>query len=294
MWLGEMEMNNRKPNGYWKSKENTLAEAHRIMEAQGVDSLPPERVLEELGYHSLRYAISTYHGGFHAFRELLGEEQIHVKKGSWESLDFTVTEARKIMVKEKWKTIPADNILTEHGYSSLGASIQKYHGGFHKFRKALGEEQKQLPHGTWKKLSYVLNSAKRIMKKEGWTELPSADVVEQKYRPLFYAIHTHHGGFHKFRKALGEEQKQLPHGTWKNLEFTVGAARTAMQENEWEELPATRTLKKRGYHGLASAIDKYHGGMSQFRRVFSERTDSRTESQRLTSLLEQYVHGGNE
>ena len=72
--VSEGILKNGKPDGYWKSLENTISEAKEVMKEQGVDKLPPGNKLVELGYNSLSSAISRHHVGFPNFRELLNQE----------------------------------------------------------------------------------------------------------------------------------------------------------------------------------------------------------------------------
>ena len=60
-----------KPPNYWKSLENTIYEAKKLMKEQGVDTFPSQKELDKLGYSSLKTAISNYHGGFPNFRKTL-------------------------------------------------------------------------------------------------------------------------------------------------------------------------------------------------------------------------------
>ena len=63
----------RKAHKYWKGLENTISESKKVMEEQGVDILPSQKELIELGYSCLNIAISRYHGGFPNFREIMSK-----------------------------------------------------------------------------------------------------------------------------------------------------------------------------------------------------------------------------
>ena len=63
-----------KPNGYWKSLENTISEAKKVMKEYGFDTLPPSNKLNDFGYGGLNNAIVKYHGGINNFREILNQE----------------------------------------------------------------------------------------------------------------------------------------------------------------------------------------------------------------------------
>jgi len=63
----------KKPNGYWKSLENTLAEAQQAMKQHGWDTLPSHRQLQNQGCSALSHAIIRHHRGYFTFRTLLTE-----------------------------------------------------------------------------------------------------------------------------------------------------------------------------------------------------------------------------
>lgn len=190
----------------------------------------------------------------------------------WKSQVNTVNEARKAMEKEKWDTLPGPNSLLDRGYSRLRSAILRYHGGFPKFRRALGEERKkeQLPSGTWS-LDFTLEEARRIMRKEGWKKLPNHRILDNKgYYGLSNSIAKNHDGFTKFRKLLGQKELQKPKGYWKNVKNIVFEVRKVMQELEVEELPNSDLLIEEGYSGLANAI-RNSGGYVAFRELLGQK-----------------------
>lgn len=211
--------------------------------------------------------------------------------GYWTVLENAKTEALTIMEREGWTTLPGAPTLAEKGYSSLSLAISTKHGGFPKFRDLLGQNNS---FGRWKDLGYALNQARKAMAENDWDTLPSENVLKIKYSGLIHAITTHHGRMRRFRELLGQDQMRATKGTVKSLDYVIAETQRIMAENEWEELPFRRLLKNKGYGSIAKAIEKYHGGFPYFRELLQKRMGGKTESDRLTSLLEQYVHGGNE
>src|SRR3989344_3968476 len=57
--------------------------------------------------------------------------------GIWRNLDYTLSEAEKVINKKGWNTIPSSGDMTRNGYSSLAYAISHYHGGFPVFREKL-------------------------------------------------------------------------------------------------------------------------------------------------------------
>ena len=64
----------RKSPGYWESLETCLDTSKSLMKEHGLDTLPSQKKFQELGYGSLSFAISKYHGGFPNFREIMNQE----------------------------------------------------------------------------------------------------------------------------------------------------------------------------------------------------------------------------
>jgi len=133
------EENPRQQMGAWKDLEFALAQAYQVMEDQEIDILPSSDGLEKLGHSSLAQAIFKYHGGFREFRKLLSQEEVRKKSGIWKDLEYTLEEARKIMIEHEFSELPSDKALRLLKYHGLSNAINTYHGGFPAFRKLLAE-----------------------------------------------------------------------------------------------------------------------------------------------------------
>lgn len=123
--------------GVWKDQSYGIAQAREVMRKHGLAQLPSQKQLIDLGYSSLNTAIHNYYGGFHAFRDALGEQQTRVKKGSWESLEFAILQAKNALQEMGVARLPCWSTLNTRGYSALANAIQKQHGGFPAFRAKL-------------------------------------------------------------------------------------------------------------------------------------------------------------
>jgi|SRR3989344_4135042 len=215
--------------------------------------------------------------------------------GYWKKIDNTLAEAKKAMEEQLWNELPGSDTLYDKGYGSLRYAISSYHGGFHKFRKLLGQEQKRLPLGRWKDLEFTLQQARDVMKTGSWEELPCGnELVRNGYSSLMKAIKIYHGGMYKFRKLLGQEQRQLPNFTWQNVDYTFQQAKVTIKKEKWGDLPGADTLYDKGYGGLANAISRYHSGFPHFRALLKEKMTGKSEAQRLTSLLGEYAGENDE
>lgn len=192
----------------------------------------------------------------------------------WKNLEYILAEARRIMKVENWNKLPSHNTLIQTNYSNLTNGIIKYHGGFHNFRKALGETSSRGRMGSWKSLEFTLDYARNLLSEhpEYQQQLPQLDLLQKiGESSLGQAIIKYHGGFRRFRDLLGEDQKKREHGVWKNLKFTIQQAQQFLKEHpEYETLPESNILSKLGYSSFAFAISKYHGGFPNFRRALGE------------------------
>ena len=107
------------------------------MKKHGWDTLPAKGRLIEKGYSSLTSSIQSYHGGFHKFREELGQSQMRTPNGQWRGFDFTVQQALKAMQEHGWDNLPPCNVLEDSNLNGLALAISRYHGGFPRFRELL-------------------------------------------------------------------------------------------------------------------------------------------------------------
>jgi len=56
-----------------------VAEVDRLKKEHGWEELPGKKILDGIGLSYIGNAITRYHGGFHAFREKMGSDQITVE-----------------------------------------------------------------------------------------------------------------------------------------------------------------------------------------------------------------------
>ncbi|MBS3082007.1 hypothetical protein J4416_03710 [Candidatus Pacearchaeota archaeon] len=274
-----------KPWGFYRNIENILNEARKIMERENWVNLPGGNVLRERGYHSLVNGINKY-SSYPEVRRILGLEQSRDVSGNWSNQDFIIKEARKIMEREGYKTLPSKHELRKKGYKIFVSRIHN-NFGFRKFRELLGEEQRKIANGFYEDVDNALAEARRIMEKECWDELPGGNILRKKgYSSLSNGI-TNNYGFRKFRRLLGGKQKNIE---WSNEEVAFGETERILKTEGWEELPTRDILAKRGYFALIAGIKRNYGFL-QFRQMLKQRITERSETQQLSSLLETYVQG---
>ncbi len=276
----------KKPKGYWMSLDNVVAEAKKVMKDNDLEEFPGSKALYNMGHSDLINAIHKYQGGFRKFRELLGQKQKRTEDGLLKNQDYILREVKKIKKRYGWDILPNSSVLLKKGHSGLINAIQRYHGGFHKFRELLGEKQRKRINGQWKDIYYTFREANRVMKKYGWEELPTQLKLEEKGEySLVGGINRYHGGFIKFKKIMWGTEARLikPKDYWDKIDNVVVEAKKAMEEQGWEELPSSRILYNEGYSGLVHAIHRYHGGFHKFRELLGQK-QKRTEKGRWDSL----------
>jgi hypothetical protein len=211
--LGQTQTSRK--HGLWKDLEYALDQAKAMMKKEDWTSFPSEYVMRQKGYGSLGCAIDKYHGGIVKFREHFGETSLVTPAGLWETLDYTLKQAKEIMQNENWTTLPSSNGLKDKGYSGLNYAIIKFHGGFPEFRKLLGETAIKRKLGIWKDLEFSLKHAQEMLQKESWDMLPKMRIMQQKgYSALVGAITNYHGGLPVFQqkldKYMGIEREIVP------------------------------------------------------------------------------------
>ena len=183
----------------------------------------------------------------------------------WLSLENTINEAKIFMRDNNLDHLPGHMKIFELGNSSLGAAIQKYHGGYIEFRGKLNEPLLRRENGLLEDIMYVKQEIKRIMKEHKLKTLPSANFLVKIGEPSISNAITKYGGFTKFRKLLGEKKFQVEDGKWQDENYVILEAKKIMKKLRKKSLPTTTELWKAGYNSFVYAVVKYHGGIHDFR-----------------------------
>jgi len=186
----------------------------------------------------------------------------------WENEENVVTALKEVMDNNNCSRLPGVNELKKMGYTSLGAAVQRYHGGMGHMRRLFGEKPVvRVDSSDLKDLDYVVTALKEVMDENNCSRLPSVNELRKLgYSSLSRAIINYHGGMTHFRRMFGEDLwKGLGASDLKDLDYTVLQAFTIMEEHDFTELPGQTTLTQLGYWSLVKAITHYHGGMSKFR-----------------------------
>lgn len=126
---------NKKLFDYWKKPENVIREVQEIKEKYKLKVLPSMSELGKLEHSSLAAAIQKYHGGFNAFRKLIGEKQIKTPTEQCKNLDYTIKRALEAMSELDYDELPPRKVLESNGYAGLVGTIKTHHGGYRSFRE---------------------------------------------------------------------------------------------------------------------------------------------------------------
>ena len=295
------KMNLKRPireKGELRDRKYVVSEVKRIMQENGLDKMPNQKKLFNLGESSIAHAISRFHGGFYKFRKSLGEEPLYMPSGTWQDRSFALNESRKVIRENNLKTLPCAATLRKLGYGTLSSVIDKYHGGYRNFRNLLGEGQKKIEGGKLSDFNFVFGKIKGIMQENNLNHTPSAYWLQKNgYSSIAAAVCKHHGGFRKFRAIKGEKQLKREEGAWKNLDYTIEQAHLFLQQHpELKSLPSHGNLiLYPGGGNLSKVIVRYHGGLVVFRKILEERLGISSENKsELEGLVIKYMEEEDE
>ena len=210
--------------------------------------------------------------------------------GYWKDIENVKREVHSIIQQYGITTLPNKDWLRKKGHSTLPYAIRRYHGGFHQFRKRLGQEQRKTKDGTWMDVDYTIQQAQKIMQDHNFKQLPSRKWLrEHGYSSFNYAIDENHGGYRAFRQQLRQQQVKTKDGTWKNLDYTIQQAQQIMRDHEFTTVPDHNWLRENGYGKLSYAISKYYGGFPAFRKRLHQHLGTKNETESLEELLTDYA-----
>jgi hypothetical protein len=201
------------------------------------------------------------------------EETMSKKKpnGYWKDKERVIEEINRIMNEHGLDTLPPARVLRQFGQGGLVQAIIDHHGGFHEFRKLMGEGQLIIKRGEWGNEEFVIEQARVLMREHEFDSFPTERQLYNIGRlDIANAIKKHHHGFRAFRSLLGEDQIRVASGQWQDLEYTIQQATQVMQANDLDSLPAEKELRELGHSSIAMAIEKYHGGFPMFRELLGE------------------------
>lgn len=151
-----------KPAGYWSKQENVLAELNEIISTKyqkdgkvtkEAGKFPTAPFLQGIGKGYLVAAITTHHGGFAHFRDVIGykgkQERFYFKK--WENLEAKLKEVinqelcdKTGKIIKKLGEFPTRMHLKSICLGYIYDHIAKYHNGLPAVRKKMGYEPARL------------------------------------------------------------------------------------------------------------------------------------------------------
>src|SRR3989344_6327567 len=192
--------------------------------------------------------------------------------GYWKSIENVVVEVTQIMEKEGWEYLPCSKILANKGHAPLAAGITRYHD-WDNVRRILGKRLDRKKAGYWKNFNNVVVEGEQILKENDWNILPGVDTLTNREYNAFVAGVFRYHNWDKVRKALGEKIKKKknmkPPRYWQNMDNVLAECEKAMEENGWEGLPGTTTLKREGYNTLVSGVERCHK-WSNIRKILGQ------------------------
>jgi hypothetical protein len=266
-------MSQKKPVGYWQKKKNILYEAREIIERHGYSTVPPAHVLSDIGASSLAGAIFRRYGSIERFREQMGYEGQLNRTRKW-SIEGIESEARRIILENKG-IFPNTQELCKQGYAGFVAAVAtKYPQGKAGLLNKLGIDFDRIPRGQLKDFEFVRDLVQKIKQENNLQQMPAHRLlIKLGYSSLATAIIKYHGGFHKFRVAIGEERCSLLPQESRDLSRALNSATKIKQELHSDRLPCARDLQVMGHSELVYSIHHYHGGFHNFRKLLDENVE---------------------
>ena len=267
-----------KPQKYWCDPKNILTEAKKVMKDKKLERIPNKEELAELGHSSLAAAITkTYPGKYTGLRRDLGETVDRKEHGYWDEPKNVEKEVRAVMKEHKLKIIPSSKFLKEIDRTDLGMAISmRYPGGYESTRQKFGETDIRKPAAYWSDIDNVKREAKKIIKEFGY--LPGKrELCNKRHSSFAASVVKRHGGFRKFRKLLGEDQKRVSDGHWKDPRNIEREIKRFKLEQGYDYLPTQKELGELGYSSLSAAISSFYpGGIEGYRERNNDFTPNQT------------------
>ena len=193
-------------------------------------------------------------------------------RGYWKDICNVILEIEFVKSEHGFDRIPSQKELQRLSYSGLSRAIIDYYGGFRKFRELMGEEQRRIEDNKWANLDYVVVEVRKVMEKHDFSEFPSQNKLQRlSYYGIINAIHRYHGGFRQFRKSLGQDQRKIEDGLWKDLEYVIERTKNVMETHNLQTLPCGKKLMEIRESSLGDAMVKYHGGFRKFRQILGQK-----------------------
>ncbi len=225
----------------------------QIMISEQWERLPCQNRLVYGGYGNVAYVIHRHYGGFHKFRELLGEEQVQKPSGywcKWKNVKQTLED-----LIEELGHFPSQRELREKGYSGLTSGILDHHGDTNKVRSMLGVAIHRREPGYWT-ISITRKLCREFVEEFGHFPLHKELYNRHdKYRGLSPAM-TRHGGSYKIREGLEVAAGKKPKKYWTRKQ-TFEEAKLLIQEMGY--LPSSEKLAAMKKSSLAFAIGTHFG-----------------------------------
>jgi hypothetical protein len=247
-----------RPVGYWRVRENILAEARKAAIENG-GKLPSTQQLQRTGYSCLVNGATSYYGGINNLRIMLGEKPDKVSNGYWDN--WEIVSAELIQIANQLGHFPTQKELSSLGRNDISIAISKKHGGLLLARKRLGfSEKKEKPSGYWEDWNNFEREMGPVVERLG--RLPNKrESKELGITSGYCAIYDYYGGATKVRKRLGMgRESRKTKGYWQDKKNVIKEIRKIMRARKLVEVPSLTELRVWGYNGLSSSISEYHGG----------------------------------
>ncbi len=275
----------RAPKYYWKDWNNVEKTIRLIIKS--LKHFPTQSEIIGLGYSTLAFAISKYHGGIFVVREKLGYEAHQRPPGYWKNFENIRRELEPMIEEGEY---PSQRELLDQGYTGLVSAIGKNFGGWSAVRERLGGRALVKPKDYWTEWKHVKTALLELTERLGHFPF-SVDFRKSEYSRLPGAIAEFHGGMGAVRSRLGHHSSRTPKGYWKDFK-NVKAAIEDLEE-KLGHFPTSREMYESEYPSLPSAIANYHESVAQVAERLGKQTALRPKGhwtlRRVKELCAEFV-----
>ena len=196
-------MKERKPYRYW-TEENIIIELKPVIKE--LSHFPTQAELRNMNRGDLLKAIQK-NGGFIHFRERMGCELKHKRKGYWTEENIVI-ELK--LISEKLGYFPTGTELRNMNRSDLDSAITDCRG-INYFREKMGYKLNKKSNGYWTEENIIIE-LKTVIKELG--HFPTHTELKNMNRSDLDDAIINNGGFPYFREKMGYELKRKPDGYW--------------------------------------------------------------------------------
>jgi len=250
----------RKPNGYWKDRDNFNREVREAIESNG-GMRPSRDWLRNNGYGSLVTAANDYHGGLKIILDEITSIPIRKPMEYWKIKSNFENELNEAIKDNKGER-PTKEWLVENGYSNLVNAAFRHYGGI---TIALNNWAKNIdkkdPKGYLMSKEHFYEQVKIAIEKNHGERPTREWLIENGFGALEHAANRYHGGFKSVLDIATNSSIKNSNGYWQDRNNFDRELSKAIKANDGQR-PTVEWLNENGFSSIVNAAKKYYGGIT--------------------------------